>query len=104
MKHKLDEIFSNIYFLDTFFKRFKGLMFKNDISKDSVYILKTKGVHSFFMRFGIYVIYLNENKEVLYKTYLDPWKNAGVKLDSKYVLETKKNILGLVSLGDKIVF
>ncbi|MGM0380000.1 MAG: DUF192 domain-containing protein [Bacillota bacterium] len=104
MKHKLDEIFKDIYFLDTFFKRFKGLMFKNDISKDSVYILNTKGVHSFFMKFSIYVVYLNDEKQVIYKTYLDPWKNSGFKLDAKYILETKKNILGLVSLGDKIIF
>jgi uncharacterized membrane protein (UPF0127 family) len=62
---KLNSYFEHIVYLNTFYKSFKGLMLKKNIDKKYCYILKTQGIHTFFMKFSIDVVYLNKNKEVI---------------------------------------
>ena len=93
-----------ITYAETFFKRFKGLMFKKDF--DGVIIfsnLKDSSIHTHFMRFEIDVYFLDKNKTIFEKTTLKPWKFYRPKKQAKYILETKKNKLKL-EIGDKLDF
>lgn len=63
----------NIKYADTFFKRFKGLMFVRNF--DYILKLKCNGIHTFFMKVNIDVILTDKNSKVLYiYRNLKPWK------------------------------
>lgn len=102
----LSDYFTKIIELSSFFQRFKGLMFKTKIMDEHCYILKTNGIHTFFMKFPIHAVYLNKNKQVIliYKS-LDINKVAKVDFDAKYVIEfTNDSFLESINLGDEIRF
>jgi len=86
----INNYFDNIMYLDTFFKSFKGLMLKKSISDKNCYVLKTQGIHMFFMRFSLNIIYLDKNKNVIkIIENLKPWKIGPLMFNCKYVLEFK---------------
>ena len=91
----------NIKYADTFFKKFKGLMF----IKNFDYILKIKcnGIHTFFMKCNIDVILTDKDDIVLY-IYKDvrPWR---VILPKKYVVFTYElpcGYLKSIKIGDSL--
>lgn len=93
-----------IFYADTFFKRFKGLIGKKDFNHALVFSnLKDSSIHTMFMRFEIDVYFIDENKVVYEKTSLKPWKFYKPKKQAKYIMETKKNKLKL-EIGDKLEF
>ena len=100
-----DEVIDvTIIHANSFFKRFKGLMGKNDFDEAMLFSnLKDSSVHSHFMRFEIDVYFLDENKIVFEKTTLKPWKFHKPKKQAVYILETKKNKLKL-KIGDRLEF
>lgn len=49
---------------DTFFKKFKGLMFKKNL--DYILKLKCNGIHTFFMKISIDVILTDKDDKILY--------------------------------------
>ena len=93
-----------IVYADSFFKRFKGLMFKKDCDYVLVFLnLIDTSVHSFFMRFDIDIYFLDENKKIIDKTTLKPWRFYKTKVKSTYIVETKKNKFEL-KVNDKLDF
>lgn len=89
---------------DTFFKRFKGLMGKKDIDFAMLFTnMKNSSIHTHFMRFDIDVYFLDENKKVIDKATLKPWKFYNSKKPVRYILETKKNKLK-IEIGDLLEF
>jgi len=92
---------------DTFWLRFKGLMFtENFPSCDGIIIEPCSGVHTFFMRYSIDVLLLNKVGVVIYKketlkpnrfTPFTASAYRAVELPSK-TLKDKK-----VDLGDEII-
>jgi len=51
---------------DSFFKRFKGLMFTKELSPQSgMFIYPCSSIHTFFMNYTIDVLYLDKNNIVL---------------------------------------
>ena len=93
-----------IVYADNFFKRFKGLMFKKDCDYMLVFSnLMDTSIHTFFMRFDIDVYFLDENKIIVDKTTLKPWRFYKTKVESIYIVETKKNKLKL-KVNDKLDF
>ena len=54
------------YIADSFFKRFKGLMFSKSIEDgESLLLTKTNSIHMFFMNFDIAVIWLDAKLQVV---------------------------------------
>ena len=102
----LSHYFENTIRLRTFFENLKGLMFKKTIDSNNCYVLETNGIHTFFMRFAIDVIYLNKNKVVIKKIKkIKPYRLASIDFKCKYVLEFSNNeFIEMVKIGDLIKF
>jgi len=98
--------FNNIVLLKTFFGNFKGLMFKKRIASTDCYILETNGIHTFFMKFSLDVIYLNKDKKVIRKfKEMKPGRIGPVDFKCKYVLEfSNNNVMDEISIGDLIKY
>ena len=85
-----------IKYADNFLKRLIGLMFKKDIDYGLLFILKYgSSIHTCFMRFNIDIYFLDENKIIIDKVTLKPWKYYKPAKKAKYLLETKENFLNL---------
>ncbi len=74
---------------DTFLKRFKGLMLTKKLSFDcALYITPCKGIHTFFMRYSIDVLHLNQDGKVIaLEENLKPWRMTKVYSDTTEVVE-----------------
>ena len=92
----------------THWTRFRGLMGENSVSFGAgrgLWIVPSRGVHTFAMKFPIDVIYLDEGRMVLHlEKNLSPWRVAPVRVSAKSVLELPSDTLSLTgtSLGDEI--
>lgn len=76
MKEDIINIPFDIKLADSFFKRFKGLMFRKEaIVDEGLWITPCNSVHMFFMKFPIDVVLLTKQNSVL-KVYpnLKPWR------------------------------
>jgi hypothetical protein len=89
---------------DNYFKRLIGLMFKRDIDYGLMIILKYGfGIHTCFMFFTIDVYFLDENRIVIEKVRLKPWRYYKPSKKAKYVLEVKEKTLNL-NINEKFDF
>ncbi|MEH7094850.1 DUF192 domain-containing protein [Neobacillus vireti] len=61
---------------ETFFKRFKGLMFRKNLSPNSgLYLRPCNSIHTFFMKFPIDVLYINDHGKIVgIEEQLEPGK------------------------------
>jgi uncharacterized protein len=97
---------------DTFFSRFRGLMFRQEISPDEGIIIDEKtdsilntSVHMFFMRFPIAVIWVDNNMQVVDRKLAQPWKPYYAPCKpARYVIETHPERLEEFKQGDLIAF
>jgi len=93
---------------DTHWSRFCGLMLKdaaNFKKGKGLWIVPSRGVHTFAMRFPIDVIYLDKAKRVVHlEPGLKPWRMAAVKLQAASVLELPGDTLGAsgTTIGDEL--
>lgn len=98
----------NYILANTILKRFKGLMFKKDFNKKLIIETPKKsnkfqsGIHTFFMRFPIEIIFVDSNMKVFEKTVLKPWKFYFPKKRAKYIIEIKSNQNLKLELDDTI--
>ena len=70
-----------------------------------LWIVPSRGVHTFAMRFPIDVVYLDEDKVVIHAEQdLRPWRVAPVRLGAASVLELPANTLNSTGtvVGDEI--
>jgi uncharacterized protein len=93
---------------DTHWSRFCGLMGTESESfapGQGLWIVPSRGVHTFAMRFPIDVVYLDGDKVVVYlQASLKPWRLAPVRLGATSVLELPGNTLTSTqtAVGDEI--
>jgi uncharacterized membrane protein (UPF0127 family) len=93
---------------DTHWSRFCGLMGTEAGSfaaGQGLWIVPSRGVHTFAMRFPIDVIYLDGDKVVVYlQENLKPWRVAPVRLRATSVLELPGSTLSSTqtAIGDEI--
>lgn len=93
---------------DTHWSRFRGLMGTDSASfpvGQGLWIVPSRGVHTFAMRFPIDVIYLDSDKIVVHlEENLKPWRLAPVRMRATSVLEVPASILSSThtALGDAI--
>ena len=93
MKLKIDQNKIKVYYVDKFYNRFIGLMFKKNID----YCLcfpKCNSIHTFFMLESIDVIITDKDNNILY-TYknLKPWKVILPKRNVYYTYEFPNNYI-----------
>ncbi|MCC7553002.1 MAG: DUF192 domain-containing protein [Methanobacteriaceae archaeon] len=93
---------------DTFFKKFKGLMFKKNMKIALLIKLNSKNkytssIHSCFMRKTIELYFIDENNKIFEIAILKPWRFYIPKKEAKYVLEIKKNFISDLELNDEIL-
>jgi uncharacterized membrane protein (UPF0127 family) len=93
---------------DTHWSRFCGLMGTDSGSfpaGEGLWIVPSRGVHTFAMRFPIDVIYLDSGKIVVHvEENLKPWRLAPVRLRATSVLELPGSTLSSThtAIGDEI--
>lgn len=100
----------DIELANTFFKRFLGLMGRKSIGKSEglLFILDKAskldaGIHMFFMRFDIAVIWLSEQKIVVDKALAKKWHPSYLPSDkAKYFLETHPSQFENFNVGDQV--
>ncbi len=96
---------------DTFWSRFRGLMLRRRFPRGSALLFKLArpgryGVHMFFVRFPIDLLYLNENFVVVdICRVLKPWRTNRPKVKASYIVELPAGTVSRarVKLGQKIV-
>jgi len=86
-----------------------GLMFSKKIKdKGLVFHFKKEqqvSLHMFFVFFPIDVLYLNKNKEVIYKKEnFKPWTTLNPKVKPKYIIELPTGTIKKTKIKDKIIF
>ena len=92
----------------THWSRLRGLMCTEARSFHAgrgLWIVPSRGVHTFAMRFPIDVLYLDEEKTVVHlEQDLKPWRVAAVRMQAASVIELPRNILHSTgtSIGDEI--
>jgi uncharacterized protein len=93
---------------ETYWSRLRGLMYRSASSfpaGDALWIVPSRGVHTFAMKFPIDVIYLDHKKFVVHlEQNLRPWRVAPVSMRTASVLELPGNTLKSsgTTIGDEI--
>ncbi len=92
---------------DTFWARLKGLIGKRDLARgEGLVIVPCKGVHMWFMRFPIDVVYVDkEGKVIDVDENLPPWAVGRPRPSSHFVVELPAGTVAETSTrpGDRIV-
>lgn len=93
---------------NTFFRRFKGLMWRKSISPDEgFYLTPCRSIHTFEMRFPIDVLFLSKNGTVLcIEREMPPCRVTAPirKAESTLELAAKAADRYGIAVGDRLVF
>jgi uncharacterized membrane protein (UPF0127 family) len=93
---------------ETHWSRFRGLMCtrsSNFPAGQGLWIVPSRGIHTFAMRFPIDVIYLDSDKVVVHlEENLKPWRVAPFRIHAASVLELPNRTLGPTGtvVGDEV--
>jgi uncharacterized protein len=97
---------------DSFLSRFRGLMLKKDLERGLIMRLpggrsrRASGIHMFFMRIPLDIIFLDSQKRVVDLVSIDPWKTYTPQAPASYVIEMEKGVIGAskTQIGDELNF
>ncbi|CEG28324.1 DUF192 domain-containing protein [Bacillus sp. B-jedd] len=93
---------------DSFFTRFKGLMFRKEpISNEGLWILPCNAVHMFFMSFPLDIVLLNEQHNVVRcYPHLKPWTATKPEKRAHSTLELPAGTISRlgIEIGNQIKF
>nr|BDT30036.1 DUF192 domain-containing protein [Bacteriovorax sp. HI3] len=93
---KSGEIICNkMMIAENFFSRLKGLMFSAELPEcDGFLIRPCNSIHTFFMRYSLDIIFLDQNFNIVKVLYdLSPWRMTWIYFRSYQVLEMKAGTL-----------
>jgi len=97
------EVIPEILIADSFYKRFMGYMFVKRPHYEAILIKPCNSIHTFFMRFPIDVLFVNENMEVVKKIEgLKPGKIITPQKDCKMVIEAGEGRFRNIIVGSKV--
>lgn len=85
--------------------RMLGLMFSDEIpGGDALWIKPCNSIHTFFMKYPIDILFLDQNLNVVKKMEgLRPWRMTGIYFRSSSVVEMRGGALkGKVSVGEQV--
>ena len=97
---------------DSFWARFKGLMMVKNLERGLILKLpsersrRASGIHMFFMRIPLDVVFTDSDKKVVDVVTLDPWTTYTPVAPARYVIELEKGKLGdsKTEIGDELDF
>jgi hypothetical protein len=97
---------------DTFFSRFKGLMLVKNLERGLILKLpsdrsrRASGIHMFFMRIPLDIVFADSEKKVVDTVILDPWTTYTPVAPARYVIELEKGKLAesKTEIGDELDF
>jgi uncharacterized protein len=95
----------NIKIAKTFWARFVGLMFSNDLNGfDGMLITPCNSIHTFFMNYNLDVVFMDNSFNIVkIIRNLKPQRITGIYWKATQVLELKAGTLSeKVAVGDKI--
>jgi uncharacterized membrane protein (UPF0127 family) len=95
---------------DTFFKRFKGLMFATTLDPNggALFINQNtnfvdSSIHMFFMNYDIAVFWLDQDYRIVDKILAKKWRPFyAPKKPAKMIIETHYNNLAKFKIGDQL--
>lgn len=95
---------------DSFWKRFRGLMFRGKFSAGDALLFelsrpKRYGIHMFFVRFPIDLLYLDSEFTVVeLRPRLKPWRTYRPKVKARYLVELPAGAISRTGTkkGDKL--
>lgn len=85
--------------VNSFMSRFMGLMLKGSIDKGLVLKIpkgrgrRGSGIHMFFMRIPLDILFLDGDKKVVDAVHLKPWQMYNPKKPARYVVELQEGII-----------
>lgn len=96
IKNKGEVVCSKLKIASSFFDRLIGLMFSSQMSGfDGLLIKHCQSIHTFFMRYSIDIIFLdNKYKVVKVIRNIKPWRVTGYYWRASQVLELPAGTLG----------
>lgn len=100
-----------VKYCDTFFSKFKGLMFSRELKPDNGIIIVEKNesrmntaIHMMFMNYDITVLWLDNKMVVVDKALAKKWAPYyASKKPAQYVVELHRSMLSEYSIGDELV-
>lgn len=97
------EIIGEIFIADSFVKRFLGFMFRKKPHYETILIKPCNSIHTFFMKFPIDVLFVNENMKVVKKIEdLKPGKIIMPQEKAKMVIEGSAGMFKNVEEGAQL--
>lgn len=98
------EVIGEIFIADSFKKRFLGFMFRKKPHYESILIKPCNSIHTYFMKFPIDVLFVNENMEIVKKIdNLKPGKIIMPQKKSKMVIEGRSRMFKNLHEGKKVI-
>lgn len=97
---------------NSFFSRFKGLMMVKNLERGLILKLpsdrsrRASGIHMFFMRIPLDVVFADSDKKVVDIVTLDPWTTYTPVAPARYVIELEKGKIAEsnTEIGDELDF
>jgi len=97
------EVIGELFIADSFMKRFLGYMLRKAPHYESILFKPCNSIHTFFMKFPIDVLFIDENMEVCKKIEgLKPGKIIMPIKNAVVVIESKDGRFKNISEGEKI--
>ena len=91
----------NVFIADSFAKRLFGYMLRKEPNHDSILLKPCNSIHTFFMKFNIDVLFLDEHMEVIKKIEnLRPGQVITTVISAKMVLEAKHGLFNNIEEGN----
>ncbi|MBZ9635402.1 DUF192 domain-containing protein [Clostridium sp. FP1] len=96
-----DDKIINVFVADSYTKRLFGYMFREKPHHDAIMLTPCNGIHTFFMKFNIDVLFLNEDMQVIIKIEnLRPGQIVAKVMGSKIVIESKAGVFNNIKEGN----
>lgn len=100
----------DIEIADDFFSRLMGLMFRGNAKIPLLFEIpqkinsrKRSSIHSFFMRFDIVLVFIDESNTVYEIADLTPWNYYVPKKSARYIVEfDEKEFNNCLKIGEEI--
>lgn len=90
-----------VFIADSFAKRLFGYMFRQQPHHDAILLNPCNSIHTFFMKFNIDVLFLDEHMEVIEKIEnLRPGQVITKVISAKMVLEAKHGLFNNIEEGN----
>ena len=98
------ESIGEIFIADSFLKRFLGFMFHKKPHHEAILIKPCNSIHTFFMKFSIDVLFINDKMEVVKKIEaLKPGRIIMPQKKSTMVIEGKAGMFKNIKEGKKLI-